>query len=45
MGEGEKEKNLLKHFLFDGTPAFSTSPNPWGVGNPFLKFLMDFPDY
>jgi len=26
MGEGEKEKNLLKHFLFDGTPAFSTLP-------------------
>jgi len=26
MGEGEKENNLLKHFLFHGKPAFSTSP-------------------
>ena len=26
MGEGEEENNLLKHFLFHGKPAFSTSP-------------------
>ncbi|PJA30276.1 MAG: hypothetical protein CO189_00405 [candidate division Zixibacteria bacterium CG_4_9_14_3_um_filter_46_8] len=30
MGEGEKENNLLKHFLFHGKPAFSTSPQKRG---------------
>jgi len=32
MGEGEKEKNFLKHFLFHGSPAFSTSHEE-GIGN------------
>jgi len=39
MGEGEKEKNLLKHFLFHGKPAFSTSP-PEGIVLSFISPLQ-----
>jgi hypothetical protein len=35
MGEGEKEKNFLRHFLFHGSAAFSTSPEA-GI------YLFDF---
>jgi len=40
MGEGKKEKNLLKHFLFHGNPAFSTSPRGVAEGRG-VSFLWE----